>query len=139
MLDIDHAPTLRDLVECGRGRRLHRDGSAHAYSSVWVSKAYVTRVGAGLSRPRPRSGGDALRKVGNEFGAVNRRPGGVDGSTCRSCANRPMINGFDSLVVTKLDVLDGFAEIPVCTSYAPRRGRRDAASIRNWRIERSIE
>ena len=28
-----------------------------------------------------------------------------------------MINGFDSLVITKLDVLDGFAEIPVCTSY----------------------
>jgi len=56
----------------------------------------------------------------DQFGAVTGRPrrcGWFDVPLLRYTA---MINGFDSLVVTKLDVLDGFAEIPVCTSYRLR-------------------
>lgn len=88
---------------------------------VGVSKAYITRVGAG---PFPTeihdSVGEALRKAGNEYGAVTGRPrrcGWFDVPILRYTA---AINGFDSLVLTKLDVLDGFEEIKVCTSYRLR-------------------
>jgi adenylosuccinate synthase len=61
--------------------------------------------------------GDLLRKRGNEFGAVTGRPrrcGWVDIPLLRYSN---MINGVSWLVVTKLDVLDELAEIPVCTGY----------------------
>ena len=75
--------------------------------------------------------GEQIRQRGNEFGAVTGRPrrcGWFDAPLLRYTA---VINGFDSLVVTKLDVLDEFEKIPVCVGY--RRGRpgggRDAATV----------
>ena len=62
-------------------------------------------------------GGELLRREGNEFGAVTGRPrrcGWFDVPLLRYTA---MINGFDTLLITKLDVLDQLAEIPVCTGY----------------------
>jgi adenylosuccinate synthase len=61
--------------------------------------------------------GEALRKKGNEFGAVTGRPrrtGWIDLPLLRYSN---MINGTGWLVVTKLDVLDDLAEIPVCVGY----------------------
>lgn len=85
---------------------------------IGVSKAYITRVGGG---PFPTEAhddmGEALRKAGNEYGAVTGRPrrcGWFDVPILKYTA---AINGFDSLVLTKLDVLDGFREIKVCTRY----------------------
>src|SRR5205085_305559 len=85
---------------------------------VGVSKAYITRVGGG---PFPTealdAAGDKIRARGNEYGAVTGRPrrcGWFDVPLLRYTA---MINGFTSLVITKLDVLDQFDEIPVCTEY----------------------
>ena len=85
---------------------------------IGVSKAYITRVGAG---PFPSEdhgpAGEAIRKAGNEYGSVTGRPrrcGWFDVPLLRYTA---MVNGFDSLIVTKLDVLDGVAEIPVCVAY----------------------
>jgi len=85
---------------------------------VGVSKAYATRVGSG---PFPTElndeFGERIRKGGNEYGAVTGRPrrcGWFDVPLLRYTA---MINGFDSLVITKLDVLDQFDEIPVCVGY----------------------
>lgn len=85
---------------------------------IGVSKAYITRVGSGPF-PTEVHGelGDRIRKAGNEYGAVTGRPrrcGWFDVPLLRYTA---MINGFDSLVITKLDVLDELEEIPVCTSY----------------------
>src|SRR5271157_2518033 len=95
---------------------------------VGVSKAYITRVGSG---PFPSealdSTGDMIRQRGNEFGAVTGRPrrcGWFDVPLLRYTA---VINGFDSLVVTKLDVLDELDSIPVCTGY--RLGTRDVAEM----------
>jgi adenylosuccinate synthase len=83
-----------------------------------VSKAYITRVGAG---PFPTEihdeRGDVIRKAGNEFGSVTGRPrrcGWFDVPLLQYTAT---VNGFDSLMVTKLDVLDSLAEIPVCVGY----------------------
>ena len=85
---------------------------------IGVSKAYTTRVGSG---PFPTEllgeDGERIRKAGNEFGAVTGRPrrcGWFDVPLLRYTA---MINGFTSLVITKLDVLDQFDEILVCTEY----------------------
>jgi adenylosuccinate synthase len=61
--------------------------------------------------------GERIRKAGKEFGAVTGRPrrcGWFDVPLLRYTA---MINGFDSLIMTKLDVLDEMDEIPVCVSY----------------------
>jgi adenylosuccinate synthase len=85
---------------------------------IGVSKAYITRVGSG---PFPTesndAAGDLLRREGNEFGAVTGRPrrcGWFDVPLLRYTA---MVNGFDTLVITKLDVLDHLDEIPVCVGY----------------------
>ena len=85
---------------------------------VGITKAYTTRVGSG---PFPTEGnehdGQELRNRGVEFGATTGRPrrcGWFDGPAIRYSA---MINGVDSIVVTKVDVLDSFAEIPVCVDY----------------------
>ena len=83
-----------------------------------VSKAYITRVGAG---PFPSEDltevGEEIRKAGNEYGSVTGRPrrcGWFDVPLLRYAAE---VNGFDSLIITKLDVLDGLSEIPVCVAY----------------------
>ena len=87
-------------------------------SVIGVAKAYITRVGGG---PFPTealdSWGDQIRNRGNEFGSVTGRPrrcGWYDVPLMRYAA---MINGFDSLVITKLDVLDEMEKIPVCVGY----------------------
>src|SRR5919199_1039711 len=85
---------------------------------IGVSKAYITRVGGG---PFPSEAlgeaGDRIRTAGNEYGAVTGRPrrcGWFDAPLLRYTAT---VNGFDSLIMTKLDVLDQLEEIPVCVSY----------------------
>lgn len=85
---------------------------------IGVSKVYITRVGAGPF-PSEEHGplGEQIRRAGNEFGSVTGRPrrcGWFDVPLLRYTA---MVNGFDSLIVTKLDVLDELEEIPVCVSY----------------------
>jgi adenylosuccinate synthase len=85
---------------------------------IGVAKAYITRVGAGPFTTESLDGaGEQIRKRGNEFGAVTGRPrrcGWYDVPLLRYSA---AINGLDSLVVTKLDVLDEFDNIPVCVGY----------------------
>ena len=83
-----------------------------------VSKAYITRVGAG---PFPSEDhtevGEQIRRAGKEFGSVTGRPrrcGWFDVPLLRYTAE---VNGFDSLIITKLDVLDELDEIPVCVAY----------------------
>lgn len=85
---------------------------------IGVSKAYITRVGAG---PFPSEDltevGEKIRRAGNEFGSVTGRPrrcGWFDVPLLRYTAE---VNGFDSLIITKLDVLDDLDEIPVCVAY----------------------
>ena len=85
---------------------------------VGVSKAYITRVGAG---PFPSEDltevGEKIRQAGKEYGSVTGRPrrcGWFDVPLLRYTAE---VNGFDSLIITKLDVLDQLTEIPVCVAY----------------------
>jgi len=85
---------------------------------IGISKAYITRVGGGpFATEALDAAGDMIRNRGNEFGSVTGRPrrcGWFDAPLIRYTA---AINGFDSIVVTKLDVLDELDEIPVCVGY----------------------
>lgn len=85
---------------------------------VGVSKAYVTRVGGGAFPSEALDEqGDRIRNAGGEYGTVTGRPrrcGWFDVPLIRYTA---MINGFDSLAITKLDVLDQIEEISVCVGY----------------------
>jgi adenylosuccinate synthase len=121
MLDIDHG-TYPFVTSSSASAGGACTGTGVAPTRIGgiigVSKAYITRVGAG---PFPTeahdAAGETIRKRGNEFGAVTGRPrrcGWFDAPLLRYTAT---INGFDSVVITKLDVLDEFDKIPVCTGY----------------------
>ena len=85
---------------------------------VGVTKAYCTRVGEGPFPTESKDAtGEALRKKGNEFGAVTGRPRRTGWLDLPLLRYSNMINGTSWLVVTKLDVLDEQPEIPVCVSY----------------------
>jgi adenylosuccinate synthase len=95
---------------------------------IGISKAYITRVGGG---PFPTeihdAVGDQVRNRGREFGSVTGRPrrcGWFDVPLLRYTS---MVNGFDSIVVTKLDVLDELENIPVCAAY--RIGRAEVTGM----------
>jgi adenylosuccinate synthase len=121
MLDIDHGtyPFVTSSSATVGGACTGAGVPPTAIDGViGVSKAYITRVGSG---PFPTEsldgGGELLRREGNEFGAVTGRPrrcGWFDIPLLRYTA---MVNGFDTLMITKLDVLDQLDEIPVCTGY----------------------
>jgi len=121
MLDIDHGtyPFVTSSSSTSGGAVTGTGVAPTAIDTViGVSKAYCTRVGEG---PFPTealdANGDMLRTRGNEFGAVTGRPrrcGWIDLPLLRYAG---MINGISWLVVTKLDVLDQLAEIPVCVAY----------------------
>ncbi len=85
---------------------------------VGVVKCYSTAVGGGPFPPEDLSPlGDRLRDIGQEYGATTGRPrrcGWFDAVSIRHAA---WLNGFTALAVTKVDILDDFAEIPVCRGY----------------------
>jgi adenylosuccinate synthase len=121
MLDIDHGtyPFVTSSSATSGGAVIGTGVAPTAIDSViGVTKAYCTRVGGG---PFPTealdAAGEQLRARGNEFGAVTGRPrrcGWLDLPLLRYSV---MINGISWLVVTKLDVLDELAEIPICVGY----------------------
>jgi len=121
MLDIDHGtyPFVTSSSATSGGAVIGTGVAPNAINSViGITKAYCTRVGEG---PFPSedhgAAGENLRKRGNEYGAVTGRPrrtGWLDLPLLRYSG---MINGTSWLVVTKLDVLDDLAEIPVCVGY----------------------
>jgi adenylosuccinate synthase len=117
MLDIDHGtyPFVTSSSATSGGAVIGTGVPPNAIDSViGITKAYCTRVGEGPF-PTEEKGdlGEQIRKRGNEFGAVTGRPrrtGWLDLPLLRYSG---MINGTNWLVVTKLDVLDELAEIPV--------------------------
>jgi adenylosuccinate synthase len=85
---------------------------------IGVVKAYTTRVGNGPF-PTEESGaiGKELRLIGHEYGATTgreRRCGWFDAVLVRRAA---LVNGLTHLAITKMDVMDGFDSIQVCTAY----------------------
>ncbi len=85
---------------------------------IGVAKAYCTRVGEG---PFPTELKDdlseRLRIFGNEYGATTGRPRRCGWLDLVALKYSSLINDFDSLAITKLDVLSNFDEIQICTHY----------------------
>jgi adenylosuccinate synthase len=124
LLDVDHGTypfvtssnSTAGGASTGTGVPPHRINGA-----IGVLKAYTTRVGGGPF-PSELSGstGEFLRTRGNEFGTVTGRPrrcGWLDMVVARY---GQLLNGIDTIALTKLDVLDDFDEIPVCVAYKHR-------------------
>lgn len=121
MLDIDHGtyPFVTSSSATAGGASTGAGVPPTKIGGViGVSKAYITRVGSG---PFPSEAldelGEHIRKAGNEYGSVTGRPRRCGWFDVPLLKYTSMINGFDSLIITKLDVLDELDEIPVCTGY----------------------
>jgi adenylosuccinate synthase len=121
MLDIDHGtyPYVTSSNSTVGGVCTGLGVGPSAIDGVLgVVKAYTTRVGDG---PMPTelldAAGERLRAGGREFGAVTGRPrrcGWFDAVVVRYAAR---VNGLDAVALTKLDVLDGFESVRLCTGY----------------------
>jgi len=121
LLDVDHGtyPYVTSSNTTAGGAAVGVGIGPTAIDAVLgVVKAYTTRVGNG---PLPTEAEPALaeqiRQLGGEFGATTGRPrrcGWFDAVVVRYAVR---VNGLTGLAVTKLDVLDTFAEIPVCVGY----------------------
>ncbi len=85
---------------------------------IGISKSYTTRVGEGpFPSELEEKQGDFLRAEGQEYGATTGRPRRVGWLDLVALKYSIMINGVDSIFLTKLDVLDKFDEIEVVISY----------------------
>jgi len=127
LLDLDHGtyPYVTSSPASAAGAPLGVGLGPRAVDHViGVTKAYATRVGHGpFPTEMPEAEGARLREAGEEYGATTGRPrrcGWLDLPALRYAAR---VNGLDSLVVTKLDVLDGFAEILAAEAYETPEGR----------------
>jgi adenylosuccinate synthase len=121
MLDVDHGTypfVTSSNATAGGASTGSGIGPAEFKTVIGIVKAYTTRVGAG---PFPTElfdeNGEFLRATGFEFGTTTGRPrrcGWYDAPIARYSAR---INGVTDFVLTKLDVLTGLKEIPVCVAY----------------------
>ena len=121
MLDVDHGtyPYVTSSNSTTGGICTGLGVGPRAINGVLgIVKAYTTRVGAGPFPTELVGGvGDQLRVFGSEFGATTGRPrrcGWFDSVIARHAVR---VNGIDSLALTKLDVLDEFEKIYICTGY----------------------
>lgn len=127
LLDVDHGtyPFVTSSSAVAGGAAIGAGIGPNRITTVLgITKAYTTRVGAG---PFPTElddeDGKHLRKVGDEFGSVTRRPrrtGWLDLPGLRYAAR---VNGIDGLALTKLDVLTGLDKVKVCVAYDTPEGR----------------
>ena len=127
LLDIDHGtyPFVTSSSATAGGAVIGTGVGPTAIGTViGVTKAYVTRVGEGPFPTEDHSkAGDELRARGQEYGATTGRPRRCGWLDLPLLRYSNMINGTEWLVVTKLDVLDTLAEIPVCHPLPYRRQR----------------
>ena len=120
-LDVDHGtyPFVTSSNPTAGGASVGSGiGPTRISRSIGIIKAYTTRVGAG---PFPTELFDEmglyLQKTGGEFGVNTGRPrrcGWYDAVLARHASR---VNGFTDYFVTKLDVLTGIEQIPVCVAY----------------------
>jgi adenylosuccinate synthase len=133
MLDVDHGTypfVTSSNATAGGAATGSGIGPGKFKNVIGIVKAYTTRVGAG---PFPTElfdqWGELLRKTGHEFGTTTGRPrrcGWYDAPIARYSAR---INGLTDFVLTKLDVLTGIKEIPVCVAYEVDGKRVDEVPV----------
>lgn len=121
LLDVDHGtyPYVTSSSPTSGGACTGTGVPPTAITHVMgITKAYCTRVGNG---PFPTEllddTGEELRKKGHEFGATTGRPRRCGWLDLVALKYACRINGINELTLTKMDVMDGFDEVKVCTSY----------------------
>ena len=121
LLDIDHGtfPFVTSSNSSGVGAAAGSGVPGRFVTKVvGVVKAYATRVGGGpFPTEQDNATGEHIRRRGNEYGTVTRRPkrcGWFDAVAARYTAR---LSGVDSLAVMLLDVLDELPELQICTAY----------------------
>ncbi|QQS42233.1 MAG: adenylosuccinate synthase [Acidobacteriota bacterium] len=132
LLDVDHGtyPFVTSSNATAGGASVGSGIPPHHITGVLgIVRTYATRVGEG---PFPtemledeQETADLIRKRGNEFGSVTGRPrrcGWFDAVATRYAAE---LNGYDSIALTKIDVLDALDEIKVCVGYVVNGERVD--------------
>ncbi len=122
LLDVDHGtyPYVTSSSTCAGGACTGAGVSPREiHEIIGISKAYITRVGSG---PFPTelddADGEKLRDIGREFGSTTGRPrrcGWFDALVGKYAVR---VNGLTGVALTKLDVLDGFDTVKICTGYA---------------------
>lgn len=133
MLDVDHGTypfVTSSNATAGGAATGSGVGPSQLKSIIGIVKAYTTRVGAG---PFPTElfdeWGELLRKTGHEYGTTTGRPrrcGWYDAPIARYSAR---INSLTDFVLTKLDVLTGIEQIPVCVAYEVDGKRVDEVPV----------
>jgi adenylosuccinate synthase len=133
MLDVDHGtyPFVTSSSATAGGASTGAGiGPNRIDRVIGIVKAYTTRVGSG---PFPTElfdeSGEFLRKTGFEFGTTTGRPrrcGWYDAPIARYTAR---VNGVTDFVMTKLDVLTGLEQIPVCVAYEVDGQRVDEVPV----------
>ncbi len=138
MLDVDHGtyPFVTSSNPTAGGACTGLGiGPTRIDKVTGIVKAYTTRVGMG---PFPtefdKEYGDYFRDLGGEFGSTTGRPRRCGWFDAVVVNHAVRINGLDSLVITKLDVLDTIPEIKICTGY-----KIDGKVIRNYPAEIDIQ
>ena len=121
LLDIDHGTfpyvTSSNCTAGGISTGLGIPGNK-LNNIIGIFKAYVTRVGSG---PFPTelfdADGEKLQSLGKEFGATTGRPRRCGWFDLVAAKYSVQINGLTGIALTKLDILDDFDTIKVCTHY----------------------
>ena len=121
MLDIDHGTypyVTSSSTVAGQAANGSGVGLKSIDSILGITKAYTTRVGSGpFPTEQDNQIGEKLGQLGAEFGTVTgrkRRCGWFDAVMVKQALK---ISGVTSLALTKLDVLDTFEKLKICTSY----------------------
>jgi adenylosuccinate synthase len=121
LLDIDHGtyPFVTSSNSCAGGACTGTGiGPTKITEVIGIVKAYTTRVGSG---PFPTEilgpAGDKLRERGCEYGTTTGRPRRCGWIDIPALRRSTLINGFTSIAITKIDVLDDQKELKICTAY----------------------
>lgn len=133
MLDIDYGtyPFVTSSNPIGGGAATGSGfGPKMIDEVIGVAKAYVTRVGEGpFVTELNNETGDKIRETGHEYGVTTGRPrrcGWFDAVTMKYAV---LVGGLTSVALTKIDVLDKFDEIKLCTAY---KDTRDGKIYKNY-------
>ena len=143
LLDVDHGtyPFVTSSNPTSGGACAGSGiGPGRIASVIGILKAYPPRVGSG---PFPTElhdeAGENLRKAGGEFGVTtgrSRRTGWFDAVIARYAVR---VNGITDYFLTKLDVLSGFATVPICVGYEVDGFRTDDMPMTQTEIHHTVQ
>ena len=135
LLDVDHGTypfvtssnTTAGAASVGSGI-----GPLQFDEVMGIAKAYTTRVGSG---PFPTElfdqAGEALAREGHEFGATTGRPRRCGWFDAVNVKHACRLSGVTALCITKLDVLDQFTEVKICTAYQRAGKHMDTPALQS--------